>query len=410
MRRLSTVLFTILFVTLLGAWNNANAQPKDMGTFIESKNEFWDEISKSATEFAKKEAPKKLRYILDFSKYDLPKSTDEFKTQGHNDPISQGWTGTCWCFCSTSFLESELFRVNKKKIKLSELHTVYWEYVEKAKRFVQERGNSAFGEGSQSNATVRIWKQYGCIPAEAYTGLLPGQKFHDHRAMFNEMESYLNNIKKTNNWNEAEVISTIKSIMNHYIGVPPIEVTFEGKKYSAKEFCDNVVKLPLDEYVDIMSLLEKPYNKFAEYEVTDNWWKFDKYYNVNLDDYMKYLKKAIKAGYTVAIGGDVSEPGYESHVQAAVVPSFDIPSEYIDENARQFRFSNITTTDDHGIHIVGYKEDGGKTWFLIKDSGSGSRNGTNKGYYFYHEDYVKLKMMNFTIHRSAVEDLISKFK
>jgi bleomycin hydrolase len=239
---------------------------------------------------------------------------------------------------------------------------------------------------------------------------MPGQKFHDHRAMFNEMDSYLNTVKKGNVWNETEVLNTIKAILNHYLGVPPTEVSYEGKKYSPKEFCDNVVKLPLDEYVDIMSLLEKPYNQFAEYEVTDNWWKFDKYYNVSLDDYMNALKKAVKAGYTVAIGGDVSEAGYESHAQVAMVPSFDIPSDYIDEYSRQFRFSNNTTTDDHGIHIVGYKEDGGKFWFLIKDSGSGSRNGTNKGYYFYQEDYVKLKMMNFTIHRSAVEDLIKIFK
>jgi bleomycin hydrolase len=94
----------------------------------------------------------------------------------------------------------------------------------------------------------------------------------------------------------------------------------------------------------------------------------------------------------------------------AIVPSFDIPSEYIDESARQFRFSNKTTTDDHGIHLVGFLNKDGKDWYLIKDSGSGSRDGQNKGYYFYHEDYVKLKMLSFMAHKDAVKDLLDKFR
>jgi len=91
---------------------------------------------------------------------------------------------------------------------------------------------------------------------------------------------------------------------------------------------------------------------------------------------MKVIKNAIKKGYTVSIGGDVSEAGFLAReANAAIVPTFDIPSDYIDDNARQFRFSNQTTTDDHGMHIVGYMEKNGKTWFLVKDSGSGSRTG-----------------------------------
>ena len=37
-------------------------------------------------------------------------------------------------------------------------------------------------------------------------------------------------------------------------------------------------------------------------------------------------------------------------------------------NMRQFRFSNKTTTDDHAIHLIGYKIDENEDWwFLIKD-------------------------------------------
>jgi bleomycin hydrolase len=112
----------------------------------------------------------------------------------------------------------------------------------------------------------------------------------------------------------------------------------------------------------------------------------------------------------MSIGGDTSEPGLEGHAGIAVVPTFDIPSSYIDENSRQFRFSNGTTTDDHLIHLVGYAEKDGKDWYLIKDSGSGSRNNTHPGYYFYHEDYLKLKIMTLFLHKDAAREILAKFR
>jgi bleomycin hydrolase len=194
------------------------------------------------------------------------------------------------------------------------------------------------------------------------------------------------------------------------MGIPPSELIVEGKKYSPKDYLKNYLKLNLDDYVDILSIKQQPYWKQVVYEVPDNWWFSDIYYNIPLDDYMNVIKSAIKNGFTMSIGGDVSEAGYDSWTKCAVVPTFDIPSEYINEDARQFRFSNETTTDDHGIHLVGYQEKDGVTWFLIKDSGAGSRNTGDIGYYFYHEDYVKLKIMDFMVHKDAVRDLITKFK
>jgi len=341
---------------------------------------------------------------------ELPTSKDQFKSYWFNEPISQGRTGTCWCFSTTSFFESEVYRLHQKKVKISEMYTVYWEYVEKAKRFVSERGNSAFEEGSEANAVPRIWKMYGAVPEEVYTGLLPGQKFHDHKEMIKEMQTYLDNIKNTNAWDEEEAVTVIKSIMKHYMGEPPTEFYYESIKYSPKEFLNNYLQLELDDYVDILSYMQQPYYQQVEYEVEDNWWHSKDYYNVPLNVFIEALKNNIRNGYTMAIGGDVSEAGYDSWHKVAVVPSFDIPSDYIDESARQFRFSNKTTTDDHGIHLVGYLEMDGKDWYLIKDSGAGSRNTGDKGFYYYQEDYLKLKIMDFMVHKDAVENILKKFK
>jgi bleomycin hydrolase len=383
---------------------------RDNGIYGEKKNEFYERIEAAADSFREEKEEPEMKFMMDFSGYDLPKSKDQFKSFWHNEPISQGISGMCWCFSTTSYFESEIYRLSKNQIKLSELYTVYWEYVEKARRFVQERGDSEFGEGSESNAVKRIWKKYGIVPADIYTGLKPEQKFHDHRQLYEEMNNSLQYVKTNNLWDEETVISTIKSMLNHYLGVPPSSFEYQGKKYTPLEFLQKEVKLKLDDYIDFLSLKQQPYYQKVEFEVPDNWWLNKDYHNIPLDEFMSIIKKAVRNNYSLCIGGDVSEPGYDSHHEVAMVPSFDIPAQFIDENARQLRFSNKSTEDDHGIHIVGYLEKDGKDWYLIKDSGSGSRNGPNFGYYFYQEDYVKLKMLIFVIHKDLVTDILKKFE
>jgi bleomycin hydrolase len=408
MKRTLSLLLVCLALLVIASNAFAQIELRDKAVLIEPKNEFMDSIKKTLAIFDKKEQPPKKAFKLDFSTIKGPSSPSEFTQYWHNPPISQANTNTCWCFSTTSFLESEVYRITKKKVKLSEMYTVYWEYVEKTRRFIQERGNSAFGEGSEANAVTRIWKQYGVVPEETFTALRMGCYFHDHATMYNEMRTYLQSLKTSNTWNEEAAISTVKSIMLHYMGVPPTEVTVDGKKMSPKEYMEKVLHIKADDYVDILSIGNKPFHQYVEYEVEDNWWHSTDYYNVPLDEFMTALKKAVRNGYTVSIGGDVSEPGIDGHAGMAVIPTFDIPSDYINDDARLFRFTNGTTGDDHGIHLVGYKEMDGKDWYLIKDSGSGSRNNNHPGYYFYHEDYVKLKMLDFMVHKDAVKDLFPK--
>ena len=93
-----------------------------------------------------------------------------------------------------------------------------------------------------------------------------------------------------------------------------------------------------------------------------------------------------------------------------MVPSYDVPSAYIDDYARQLRFTNGSTTDDHAMHLVGYVERANGMWFLIKDSGAGGHtNASAPGYWYMHEDYVKLKMMSITLHKDAVKEVLVKF-
>ncbi len=402
---------------LLGLASLSFAQTQDKSEFINVEPGFYlKSILKDVNAVNESQKPQEQKFsfqmVQDISK--IPNRVSDYKRMWAFPTVSQGNTNTCWCFSTTSFIESEVKRIYSKEIRISEMYTVYNEYIEKAKRFVKERGNSAFGEGSEGNALTRMYKMYGCMPLSIYSALPAGRKYHTHEVLFNELNSYLESVKASNSWDEELVISTVKSILNFYLGEPPVKFMFEGKEFTPITFLKDYLKINPDDFVEILSIKQEPYWQQVEYKVPDNWWHSADYYNVPLDVFMEIVKKGIRNGYTMSIGGDVSEPGFSRTTQAAMIPSFDIPSAFINDDARQFRFTNETTTDDHGIHLVGYCERDGKDWYLIKDSGSGSRNNDPNapefGYYFFHEDYVKLKMMGFTIHKDAVKDVLAKFK
>jgi len=407
----------LISLFLVASMSFAFAQKYDKAKFSEYEPGFYQnfimkDINAVNEQLERKETDK--RFEMDHSGLNLPNKVKLYKSEWHTPVISQGNGGSCWAYSTVSMYETEVKRLQKKEVKLSEPYVVYWEYVEKAKGFLDSRGKSLFSQGSEGNAVARIFEKYGVVPASAYSGLLHGRKYHSHEEMFNEMEAFLQSVKKQNMWNENFVLETVKDIMNKHIGVPPTKFTVDGKEYTPKTYLSDYVKINPKDYVEILSYKQEPYWQQVEYKVPDNWWHSTDYYNVPLDDFMNIVKTAIKNGYTMSIGGDVSEAGFSRETNVALVPEFDIPSQFINENARQFRFANETTTDDHGMHLVGYYEVDGITWFLIKDSSSGSRNidqnSPEFGYYFFHQDYVKLKMMGFTVHKDAVKDILTKFK
>ncbi len=415
---------SLIFILMMSLGFLATAQTqrvsKDKAYFKEYEPGFYQNfILKDVRAVEKKqvEKPKVKKFTMDQSGMDLPNKVSLYKEHNywHTPSTSQGNTGTCWCFSTTSFYESEVYRLTKKKVKISEMQTVYWEYVRKAKAYIQKRGNSNFSEGSEGNAVTEIYKEYGAMPRSVYDGLIDGRTYYSHAQMFKEMYGFLKAVKKTNDWDEEAAIKTIKAIMDHYMGTPPTDFEFEGKKYTPKSWLKDYLQLNPNDYVEVLSYMQQPYWQKVEYEVPDNWWHSKDYYNVPLGAYMDILHNAIKNGYTCSIGGDVSESSFSRKTNCALIADYDIPSPYINEEVRQFRFSNHTTTDDHGMHMVGYMIDkAGSWWYLIKDSSSGSRNNDQNapefGYYFFHEDYVKLKMMGFTVHKDALKKYINKFK
>ena len=350
---------------------------------------------------AKPDAAPSAYFAADLSEGDFPTDTAGYAKFWHFPPLSQGATGTCWCFATISFLESEINRISGQEIKLSEMYVVYWEYVERARAFVENSGDVYFAQGSEATSVTRIIKKYGIVPASEYPGIPEGKKYHDHSRMEKEMSEYLQSIRESNAWNTVMVVSTIRNILDKYMGRPPQEVFFEGEHYTPPGFLRKVLQIVPDDYFSFMSTMSQTYGEKGELVEPDNWWHCDDYYNVSIDDFMLVIDDALDSVFSVCICGDVSEPGYDRWAEVGIIPAFDIPSEYIDESSREMRLKNGTTTDDHCIHIVGVQDVDGERWYMIKDSGSGGFDGPNKGYRFLHEDYIRLKMMNIMVYKYA---------
>lgn len=352
------------------------------------------------------------RLLFDLAGVQIPASPGAFAQLYHHPPVAQYLTGTCWSYAATSMLESEVFRLTGRKIKLSEQHTVYHEYLEKVRRWLRKRGHSALGEGSESNAVTRIYKQYGAVPASAYPGVTAKDGRHDHSQIFKRIEQYLGHVKATGLWDEPIVLATVRAILDAQMGPPPAQFTFEGATHTPQSFLRAVLKLDPDAYVEIMSTTKIPFWTIGEFEVPDNWWRSRDYHNVPLEEFYGLIKGALRAGYTVAIGGDVSEPGRNGFKDAAVIPSYDLPQEAIDQEAREYRIASGITTDDHGMHVVGFVRHADRDWFLVKDSGRSARWGkpAAHGYYYFRDDYVRLKMLTATIHRDVLGSLARRFR
>lgn len=348
----------------------------------------------------------------------VPAGPGEFRQAWHQPPVCQGLTGNCWAYASTSLLESEIHRLTQRQIKLSEMYTVYWEYVDKARRFVQERGKSEFPRGSQPNAILHIWRRYGAVPAEAYDGLAPGREVYADRKMYRELQEYLASVARRQDWNEAVVVASVRAVLDKYLGRPPDTIRIDGQNMIPRDYVTRLLRLRLDDYVCLISCMQQPWHEWVEYQVPDNWGRLTEYYNVPLEEFARVVRETAAEGRSLCLGIDHTEPGFLTRQDVAFIPSFDIASAAIDDAARQLRFTNESTTDDHIVHLIGVRAptpagpngDPGADdwWYLVKDSDTAPRNGPHGGYMFFHEDYVRLKTLCVMLHRDSAERVLGR--
>ncbi len=349
---------------------------------------------------------------------------------------NQASSGTCWSFSGLGFFESELLRMGKPEVDLSEMFVVYHSYSDKADKFVRTNGHINFAAGGSFHDVMYVLKNYGIVPEEQMNGLNYGEDSHRHGELDALTESYVKTVVR----NPNKKLSTawkagFDGILDAYLGKLPNEFTVNGKKFTPVTYAQSL-GLNMDDYVSLTSFTHHPfYTKFA-IEIPDNW-RWGESYNLPLDEFAKVFENAVDKGYTIAWGSDVSEKGFtrngvavnpelkkenlpgsdqarwlnisqkemEAKILAANGPQ---PEVKVTQELRQQGFDNYQTTDDHGMVIYGMAKDqnGGK-YYLVKNSwGTDSKY---KGIWYASESFVLHKTINIVVHKDAVpKDILKK--
>lgn len=349
------------------------------------------------------------------------------KENGATSVKDQGSSGTCWSYSGNSFLESEMIRMGKQPIDLAEIFTARMSYHDKAKLYVLNNGTGiTWGEGGALHDVINMFRKYGIVPQETYTGLVNGQTRNNFAEMSEVIKEMLNVYAKNPSKKlSANWLDNIDSMLDAYLGKIPETFTYNNKKYTPKTFAKEVVGINPDDYVEISSYKDYPYYKPFVLPVPDNW-SHDRVWNVTMEELTTIIDYAIKNGYTVGWATDVSEPYFSYKNGIAYVPNINLnnidaetkanlfngpkPDKVITEDMRQDALNNLTTTDDHGMQITGLaKDQTGKEYYIVKNSW-GSTN-DYKGYLYATKPYVQFKSTAILVHKDGIpKDILKKLK
>lgn len=376
----------------------------------------------SATNYAQDNLVNSLKLNASEKSKELYQFTDVVDVE--NTSIkNQGSSGTCWSYSANSFIESEMARMGKQPVEISQIFSARNAYIEKGKMYVRMHGAVTLGDGGAFHDVMNMFKKYGAVPQSVYTGLNYGTNKNHFAEMGAMMEGVLKAIvanpngKLTPNWEKAYT-----AVIDSYLGEAPEKFTWEGKEYTPHTFAKDVIGINPEDYVELGSDLNYPwYEKFVLL-VPDNW-AFDQVYNVKVDELTETIDHALKNGYSVAWGGDVSEKYFSWKNGVAYVPEKDWedmneqerkeifegpkPERKVTQEMRQAAFDNYTTTDDHGMHIVGISKDqNGREYYIIKNSWGISND--YKGYMYMSKEFVKYKTTDIMVHKDGLPKNISQ--
>jgi len=333
---------------------------------------------------------------------------------------NQSATNTCWCFSGISVFESELIRMGKKPYDLSEMYIVRHTYEKKAENFARMHGSASFSGGGEYGDLINGSREVGLMPDIAYPGLNYGEIKHNHSEMDAALKGYMDAVIKSPKLTTAWLVG-VKGILDAYLGKIPENFSYEGKTYTPISFMKEIGINP-DDYVVFTSFSHHPFYKQCVLEVPDNW-AAGNFYNIPLDDFMQVIDNALINGYTVGWASDMSDKGFSMKQGVAIIPEKNWnemtedetskafngphPEKVITQELRQKEFDNYTTTDDHGMHIVGLATDqAGNTFYKVKNSWGVV--GKYEGFIYVSRAFIMLRTTNCMVNKNAIPVAIAK--
>lgn len=348
----------------------------------------------------------------------------------------QAVSGTCWCFATTSFIESELLRQGKGEYDLSEMFIVRQKYLNQMADNLLRHGKGNVTQGSITASWITAFNQVGIVPEEAYTGINYDSPVHNHSELAGYVEAIsAEAVKQKKNSKQYQELAN--SLFDIYMGKVPETFTYKGKEYTPKSFAESL-GIDTDDYIPLTSFTHKPYYKPFEVEIPDNW-EHSQMYNLPLDELISVMDGALKSGYTLCWDGDVSEKGFAYLNGVAINPDVKSDDLYKDSDrahwgqlndterlAEVFRFEHpypevkVTpeirqqgyesgkTTDDHLMHITGIATDqNGTKYYITKNSWAADSNDFG-GYLNMSESYVRAKTIYILVHKDALPETLKE--
>jgi len=342
---------------------------------------------------------------------------------------NQSATGTCWCFATTSFIESELLRMGKGEYDLSEMFIIRQNYLDRLKDNYLRQGAGNIEDGGNGHDFLYAFSEAGIVPDEVYTGLNYGSPAHNH----SELQSFIKAVAavpiQLKNQSK-QYFDILDAVLDTYLGKVPETFTYKGQTYTPKSFAASLGINP-DDYVELTSFTHFPFYEKGILEIRDNW-RMEGFYNVHLDELIEIIDYSFNNGYTVNWDGDVSEFGFSHSKGYAVLPSVSSgnrspmtdrarlerapgqgqsapalslnpgPEVNVTQELRQAGYENFTTTDDHGMHLTGIvKDQNGTKYYKTKNSWGTERNAEG-GYLNMSESYVRAKTLFIMVHKNAI--------
>ena len=350
----------------------------------------------------------------------------------------QNRSGTCWAYSTLSYFESEILKNTGKTYDLCESFVANKDYMDRAVQVVRYHGDMQFAQGGSAYDVYYVLKNHGICPENAmpFPGSLYGDSLNNFNEFFSLLEPYVEGIAT----NKASKISNqwkvgFQGILDAYLGKCPENFTYEGKNYTPKSFASSL-GLNMDDYVTITSYTHHPFYSQFVVEVQDNW-RNPASYNLPMDEMMQIIDNAVMNGYTVAWGGDVSEPGFTRDGLAYMIDAkkmqslqgsdmarwlglsaakrrniidslgCNVPEVQPTQEMRQERFDNWELTDDHGMLIYGIaKDQNGKEYYMVKNSWGEA--GKYKGTWYMTKTFIAANTMDYMVNKNAIPANIRK--